>query len=80
MQQHTDGALARFYTVNEWREQVGGLFNVEDIRIMGQKPELLPLPASAVKNKLLDLVPTAAGRMILNHFGQGSFLVSTLRK
>lgn len=76
VQRTTDGALARYYTVREWRalaERQG--LRVTSSEIYGAKVELLPLPAGRFKTALLSKVPAGLGRLILHHFRQGSFLV-----
>ena len=80
VQLHTDGAIARFYTVNEWKALTGQLFEIEDIRIKGQKSELFPLPPSGFKDSLMRVLPDGMARLILNNLRQGSFLISTLKK
>ena len=80
VQLHTDGAIARFYTINEWRALAGRFFEIEQIQIKGQKSELFPLPASNFKDFLMGVVPDSIGRLFLNNLQQGSFLISTLKK
>lgn len=80
VQRHTDGALARYYTRDEWRRLASRQFQVEDIRVYGAKPELLPVPGGRVKNLLMSLVPDAVSRFFLNRLAWGSFLVSMLKK
>ena len=81
LQLNTDGAIARFYRCREWRALVEARgFVVDDQRIMGQKSEVLLLPAGRVKDWLMMRVPDAATRLITNVCGQGSFLITTIRK
>ena len=75
-----DGALARYYTVSEWRALVSDLFTVEEVRIYGSKTELLPLPGGRLKSALKSLVPNSLARLLTNRCRMGMFLVSTLRK
>jgi ubiquinone/menaquinone biosynthesis C-methylase UbiE len=75
----TDGAIARYYTPNEWSETSRGLFNIESIRIYGQKAEILPLPAGRLKQLADRLIPDAFGRLLTHHLQLGSFLVATMR-
>jgi SAM-dependent methyltransferase len=75
-----DGALARIYTVTEWRSLVERDFIVEEILIKGQKSELFPLPAGRLKNAVMRATPNALSRFILNTCRQGSFLISRLKK
>lgn len=79
-QTEIDGALARFYTVDEWKDLVSEFFKVEDIRIMGSKSELVPLPGGHVKSAVLRAIPDGVGRFFTNSCRMGTFLVSTLRK
>lgn len=80
IQLKTDGAIARFYTVTEWRALVGKYFVLEDLCIKGQKSELFPLPASPLKDKLVRLTPDAVCRFVLNTLRQGSFMISIVRR
>lgn len=75
-----DGAIARYYSTNEWRELVGDLFTVDDIKIYGSKAELLPLPKGRVKNVLKAITPNSLARLLTNRCRLGMFLVSHLRK
>lgn len=81
VQLYTDGAIARFYTKQEWTELVNSKgFVVETIKIKGQKSEVFPLPASKFKTFLMKLTPNALCRFITNTCQQGSFLIATIRK
>jgi SAM-dependent methyltransferase len=75
-----DGAIARYYTIPEWRSLVSDLFSVEEVRIYGSKSELLPLPSGRVKSALKSIIPNSLGRLLTNQCRMGMFLVSTLRK
>ncbi len=79
-QTEIDGALARFYTIPEWKALVSENFTVEDVRILGSKTELVPLPGGRFKNAVLGLIPDAVGRFFTNRCRLGTFLVSTFRK
>lgn len=76
----TDGAIARFYSIAEWRELAGQFFSVESVRIFGLKAEVLPLPHGRVKSALEALIPDAAARLLTNRLRMGSFLVALMRK
>jgi len=80
IQRRTDGAIARYYREPEWRQLVGDLFTVEDVRVYGKKTELVPLPAGRVKDFILGLVPNSFSQFLTNKCRWGSFLVSRLRK
>jgi SAM-dependent methyltransferase len=79
-QYEIDGALARFYSIPEWRALCSENFTVEDIRIMGSKTEIVPLPGGRLKNGVLAAIPNPAARFLTNTCRFGTFLVSTLRK
>ncbi|MBV8525858.1 MAG: class I SAM-dependent methyltransferase [Acetobacteraceae bacterium] len=76
----TDGAIARYYTPQEWREVSGGLFEVKSIRIYGLKAEVLPIPAGALKQLFERLIPDAFSRLLTNRLRLGSFLVARMRR
>src|SRR5579864_3516071 len=56
MQRHTDGALARYYTVPEWKTLVSEFFEVESTLIYGSKSQILQLPGGRVKSMCMKLV------------------------
>jgi ubiquinone/menaquinone biosynthesis C-methylase UbiE len=80
VQRYTDGAIARYYSIPEWKRLVSEFFRVERVLIYGSKPEILPLPGGKLKNRLLDLIPNSVGRLLTNTLRFGQFLVSDLRK
>jgi len=81
VQLHTDGAIARFYTSQEWQAAVErNGFTIEKKWIKGQKSELFPIPASRLKDKLMALLPNSIARFFLNTLRQGSFIITTIRK
>jgi ubiquinone/menaquinone biosynthesis C-methylase UbiE len=81
IQLHTDGAIARFYKPSEWKALVESRgFVLDEQRILGQKSEIFPLPASRFKDALMRITPNAFARFITNTCRQGSFLVTTIRK
>lgn len=81
LQLNTDGAIARFYLPDEWRQLVSSHgFSLTDLQIMGQKSEVILLPAGAFKDRVTRIVPDAATRLVTNRLKQGSFLITTLRK
>ena len=79
-QKFIDGAIARYYTIPEWRSLVSDLFSVEDVKIYGSKSELLPLPSGKLKTALQSVIPNSFGRLLTNHCRMGMLLVSTLKK
>lgn len=79
-QRTIDGAIARYYSVSEWKALVCDLFSVEEIRIYGSKAELIPLPNSKAKALIKTLIPDWVARLLTNRCKFGMFLVSTLKK
>jgi len=78
---YTDGYIARFYTQSEFSEMLlSGGFLAPEIRIVGQKSELLPLPGTGVsgrlKSALLKGIPDSAAQLILSKAGMFLFAVA----
>ncbi len=80
IQQSTDGALARYYTIKEWKKMVGENFTVRRISTLGQKDELIPLPGNPLKKILLRMLPNAVARFFLKDLHCGSFLIVIIQK
>ncbi len=80
IQQATDGALARYYTVPKWKALLSELFIVQNIFIFGSKSQIIPLPYGKIKEYLMSLVPNALGRFITNRPTVGFLLVSSFQK
>ncbi|HUJ10280.1 MAG TPA: class I SAM-dependent methyltransferase [Verrucomicrobiae bacterium] len=80
MQKWTDGALARFYTIEQWKDLVGNLFAIQDLRIYGSKAEAIPIPSGRLKDFVARLVPDSLTRAWLNMCQMGSMLVCTVVK
>ncbi len=76
----TDGALARFYKPQEWKQLVSGLFNVNSIRIYGQKEALVFLPGGRFKDLVLGMIPNPVSRFLGSRCRMGSFLVARITK
>ena len=79
VQGFTDGALARYYTLAEWRREISGLFEADSLEIYGNRGEVLPLPASRLKDSLTRCIPESLLRFWLSDCGQGTLLFSRLR-
>jgi len=81
VQKITDGAIGRYYSIDEWRKEQEDLgLKVEDIWVVGMKSAILPIPGSRFKYKLLDLVPNPVSRFMTNNLRMGSFVVSVAKK
>ncbi|MFH1645757.1 MAG: methyltransferase domain-containing protein, partial [Candidatus Omnitrophota bacterium] len=80
MQHYTDGAIARYYTIPEWKKLVSDLFSVEKVNIFGSKADVVTLPAGKLKNIVMRMVPDSFSRFLTNNLKLGSFLVSELKK
>lgn len=75
-----DGALARYYTPQEWNALVSDLFRVKRTLIYGSKSDILPIPGGRIKTAILNAIPNALGRFFTNKLRMGYFLVSELTK
>jgi ubiquinone/menaquinone biosynthesis C-methylase UbiE len=80
VQLSTDGAIARFYSIEEWTKLVSPYFKVSKVLIKGQKSEIIPLPAGRIKNGITKIVPDSLARLVLNSGKQGSFVITQLEK
>ncbi len=80
VQQRTDGAIGRYYSIPEWRILVADFCHIENIMVFGGKSEIVPLPGGKVKKIVMALIPTRVSRFLTNRCRMGSFLVSILRK
>lgn len=79
-QKATDGAIARFYTPEEFAEMCRGLFDVTGVKVYGMPEMSLPLPNGRVKKAVIRAVPDAAWRVLTNTLRTGTFLCLELRK
>jgi len=79
VQERTDGAIARYYSPAEWRNEISGLFEAESLEVYGNRGEVLPLPAGALKDSLTRRIPEPVLRFWLTTCGQGTLLFSRLR-
>ncbi len=80
VQRHTDGAIARYFSITEWRRLASPLFEVERIRVMGQKTDVIPLPSGKAKQWLKRRMPDRLTSTLTNRCRMGGFLISTFRK
>jgi SAM-dependent methyltransferase len=79
VQGFTDGAVARYYSAAEWRKEISGLFEAESVETYGNRGEVLPMPAGAIKDRLTSSIPEALMRFWLTTCWQGTLLFSRLR-
>ncbi len=79
LQQNTDGAIARYYKISDWREEIGNLFSIEKLQIYGAKAELFPLPGGKVKALAMFVVPNVVSRFFTNTLRCGHFLVAKMK-
>jgi len=81
VQRITDGAIARYYTPSEWRDELNtaGL-TVSGISILGMKSAILPIPGSRFKYSVLNAIPNSVSRLMTNKLRMGSFIVSSAQK
>ena len=76
----TDGALARYYSTEEFSRLLGQLFTIEKVWITGQKPEAFPLPSGALKTFLINNIPDVITRFVTNRLRLGTFLVVRIKR
>jgi len=79
IQEHTDGAIGRYYSPRTMRAEVSPYFDVPKIQVFGAKAELPPIPGGRFKSLLLRAIPNSFGRFLTNRCRMGSFLVSELQ-
>jgi ubiquinone/menaquinone biosynthesis C-methylase UbiE len=80
VQRLTDGAMARYYSIREWKDLFSGQFAVRDIFVCGPKTDVVLLPSGKLKNLMLQLIPDAVGRILARQCRMGSFLVCIATK
>lgn len=80
IQLHTDGAIARYYTQDEWRKLVIDLFEPTSIFMLGPKSDILPFPAGKMKEGAKKLLPNSLNSFLTRTLRMGVFLNSDLRK
>ena len=79
-QSGTDGAIARYYKPDEWRDAVGDRFVLEAVDIYGLKSDVVPLPHGRLKLSLMRILPDGLARFMTRHLRMGSLLVAQMRK
>lgn len=76
LQDSTDGALARYYSLGEWRQLLSTHFTVENTSCVGSKSQLVPLGMGPLKRKIMRMIPDAVGRFITNRPFFGFMIVT----
>jgi len=66
IQENTDGALARYYTLPELKEQVSRQYQIQRMTLLGNKLQLIPLKYGPLKERISSLIPNSLGRFITN--------------
>jgi hypothetical protein len=79
-QSGTDGAIARYYRLNEWRAATSDLFLLDTVTICGVKSDVVPLPHGRLKDYLVRALPDSSARFLTRYLRMGSFLVAQMRK
>ena len=80
VQNNTDGAIARYYSINSWRSAVGNSLSIKSVFISGNRADIVPIPAGVIKNFIINMTPNIILRVLLINFRMGSFLISELKK
>ena len=80
MQEHTDGAIARYYSQSSWVALASRQFSVISMSISGNSADFLPLPAGRIKNLMMKFTPNVIVSFMLRKFNMGSFVISNLKK
>jgi SAM-dependent methyltransferase len=80
IQETTDGALARYYTIPEWTGLVSDLFDIRRTTIIGHKTQLIPLPYGPAKESVARLIPDLLGRALTNRVFMGYMLVAEMER
>lgn len=76
----TDGALARYFSIEEFSRLAGDLFTIEKAWVTGQKPDALPLPSGQFKSSLTKYFPDAITRFVTDRLRLGTFLLVRMKR
>jgi ubiquinone/menaquinone biosynthesis C-methylase UbiE len=80
VQLHTDGAIARYYSVRDWNAGLKEIFKIKTTKIMGPKSDIVPLPFGYLKFKIMGLIPNWINRFLTGKFKMGGFIFSVVEK
>lgn len=80
VQAFSDGAIARYYSISDWRLLTKNIFGIKYIGVYGPKTDILPLPAGKIKDLIRSMTPSIFNRFLAHRLKMGSFLVCRLKK
>jgi ubiquinone/menaquinone biosynthesis C-methylase UbiE len=80
IQVHTDGALARYYTTNEWKALAQKYFSVKRALVRGPKSDVVLLPGGSFKGICMRLLPNRINVFLTEKLKMGVFLISVIEK
>jgi ubiquinone/menaquinone biosynthesis C-methylase UbiE len=80
IQDFTDGAIARYYTKKEFASLFEKDFDINWIRVTGQRTDILPLPGGKLKRFIMSLIPVFLSRFMTNQLQMGQFLFMSATK
>lgn len=66
IQENTDGALARYYTLPELKKLLDDYFIIQNVTFLGNKMQLIPMGYGPLKEKFSTAIPNWLGRYITN--------------
>lgn len=73
----TDGFSARFYTRDAFADLLATFFDGVDVSVLGQEPDVVPLPAR-LRRRILKLIPIERQRAMARR--RGAYLFAVARK
>ena len=76
----TDGALARYFSTQDFARLLDGLFTITTVWITGQKPDAVPLPSGRLKTFLINNLPDPITRFVTNRLRLGTFLIVRIKR
>ena len=80
LQETTDGALARYYTADDWNRDVSDYFTVSRTWLLGHSSQLIPLPWGPLKERLSDMLAGRFTRWLTNRPSFAYMIVTELQK
>ena len=80
IQQRTDGGLARYYKVSEFKNILEKNFRVRNIFTIGPKSDVIALPRGILKEIVRKILPSLLSIFLTKQLRMGSFLVVEVEK